>query len=197
MFTRADELPEGLTRLPIKTIHINKSPVVIANLKTLTPAMAQRWGIDLEQALRHADIAARHAGKLAGMWPEVFQRPEPRTAADVDEDLYGGFVGNDDRRTLQRLRGLSPQALADKRAGLCRPAAGRTAVPLPRAQFPRDADTRPSLRNGRRIASTVCTTARQAPGWACAALPSALSALEPGADDRAPGIAGKRCATMR
>ena len=44
MFTRSDELPEGVTRLPIKTIHINKSPVVIANLKTLTPAMAQALG---------------------------------------------------------------------------------------------------------------------------------------------------------
>jgi exodeoxyribonuclease-1 len=115
MFTRSDDLPEGVTRLPIKTIHINKSPVVIANLKTLTPAMAQRWGLDVEQALRHADVAARQAGKLAGMWPEVYQRPDGERALDVDEDLYGSFVGNDDRRTLQRLRQLDPQALADKR----------------------------------------------------------------------------------
>ena len=121
MFTRADELPDGVRRLPIKTIHINKSPVVIANLKTLRPEMARRWGIDPEQALRHADIAARDAGKLAGMWPEVYQRLEPERRADVDEDLYGGFVGNEDRRTLQRLRGLSPQALADKRPAFADP----------------------------------------------------------------------------
>ena len=44
MFTRADALPEGVTRLPIKTIHLNKSPVVIANLKTLSPEMAARLG---------------------------------------------------------------------------------------------------------------------------------------------------------
>ena len=115
IFTRADDLPEGETRLPIKTIHVNKSPVVIANLKTLSPEMAQRWGLDVEQSLRHADVAARHAGKLAGMWPEVYQRPQDERARDVDEDLYGGFVGNEDRRTLQRLRGLDPQTLADKR----------------------------------------------------------------------------------
>jgi exodeoxyribonuclease-1 len=121
MFSRSDELPDGMTRLPIKTIHINKSPVVIANLKTLTPVMARAWGIDVDQALRHADVAARHAGKLAGMWPEVFQRPDGGGAADVDEDLYGGFLGNEDRRTLQRLRGLSPQALADKRPAFADP----------------------------------------------------------------------------
>jgi exodeoxyribonuclease-1 len=115
IFSRAEDLPEGVSRLPIKTIHINKAPVVIANLKTLTPTMAQRWGLDMDQALRHADLAARHAGKLAGMWPLVYQRPEHQPRPDVDEDLYGGFIGNEDRRTLQRLRTLSPQQLADKR----------------------------------------------------------------------------------
>jgi exodeoxyribonuclease-1 len=115
MFSRSDELPEGVQRLPIKTIHINKSPVVIANLKTLSPAMAARWGLDIDQGLRHADAAARHARLLAGMWPEVFQRPAPARLPDVDEDLYGGFLGNEDRRTLQRLRALDSQALAGKR----------------------------------------------------------------------------------
>jgi exodeoxyribonuclease-1 len=115
MFSRADALPEGVARLPIKTIHVNKSPVVVANLRTLRPEMARCWGLDVEQALRHADSAARHAELLAGMWPEVFERPDPGRAPDVDEDLYGGFLGNEDRRTLHRLRSLSPQALAEKR----------------------------------------------------------------------------------
>jgi exodeoxyribonuclease-1 len=115
LFSRRDDLPEGVDRLPIKTLHINKSPVVVSNLKALTPAMALRWGLDVDQGLRHADIAAGVAGKLAGMWPEVFARPQSGLANDVDEDLYGGFVGNDDRRHLERLRALNPQALADKR----------------------------------------------------------------------------------
>jgi exodeoxyribonuclease-1 len=115
LFSPARDLPEGVTRLPIKTIHINKSPVVIANLKTLTPEMAQRWGIDMDQALRHADEAARHAPLLAGMWADVFERPPAHRRPDVDEDLYGGFVGNEDRRALQRLRTLSPEELADRR----------------------------------------------------------------------------------
>jgi exodeoxyribonuclease I len=114
MFSRADALPEGVTRLPIKTIHTNKSPVVISNLKTLSADMAARWSIDKDLALRHADVAAKQTALLAGLWPEVFDRPKP-AAPDVDEDLYGGFVGNDDRRTLQRLRGLGPTALADAR----------------------------------------------------------------------------------
>jgi exodeoxyribonuclease-1 len=115
LFTRTEDLPEGQTRLPIKTIHINKSPVVIGNLKTLTPAMAERWGVDLALAQRHAETAARIAGPLAAVWPGVFTRDQAPERPDVDEDLYGGFVGNDDRRSLQRLRQLSSEALAAKR----------------------------------------------------------------------------------
>lgn len=115
MFSRAEALPEGVERLPIKTIHLNKSPVVIGNLKTLTPAVIERWGVDVDQALRHGDTAARGLASVAGLWAEVFDRAPPAEAPDVDEDLYGGFVGNEDRRTLQRLRALSPDAMAAKR----------------------------------------------------------------------------------
>jgi exodeoxyribonuclease-1 len=118
MFTRAADLPEGVSRLPVKTIHANKSPVVIGNLNTLAPAMAERWSLDREQGLRHAAWAAAHADDLDALpWRAVFQRPAPAAAPDVDEDLYGGFVGPADRRTLERLRGLDGDALAAKLSG--------------------------------------------------------------------------------
>ncbi|WP_298834440.1 exodeoxyribonuclease I [uncultured Piscinibacter sp.] len=117
LFSRADALPEGVPRLPIKTIHLNKSPVVVGNLKALNPAMAERWGVDLAQATRHAQAAASGASQLAGRWADVFERPAPTSAIDVDEDLYGGFVGHADRGRLQRLRELPPDRLAARRTG--------------------------------------------------------------------------------
>jgi len=113
LFTAAADLPAGQTRLPIKTIHLNKSPIVIGNLKTLGAATS-RWGIDLDQSLRYAEIAMRHANSMAGIWPEVYERPAPSEPIDVDEDLYGGFLDNEDRRALQRLRGLPPERLAER-----------------------------------------------------------------------------------
>ncbi|MBI5256723.1 MAG: exodeoxyribonuclease I [Burkholderiales bacterium] len=114
LFTRSEELPEGVTRLPIKSIHVNKSPVVIGNLKTLSEPMAERWGLDMGLALRHAETAQRESMAWAGLWPRVFERPVPATPPDVDEDLYGGFIGANDRRTLDRLRALKPEQLAAK-----------------------------------------------------------------------------------
>jgi exodeoxyribonuclease I len=113
MFSKSDDLPEGMTRLPIKTIHLNKSPMVMGNLKVLSPAMAERWGVKLDAQLENAARASA-LPDMSGIWPEVFQRPKEATP-DVDEDLYGGFIGNADRRRLNELRSLSADKLAAKR----------------------------------------------------------------------------------
>ncbi|MEO7031788.1 MAG: exodeoxyribonuclease I [Herbaspirillum sp.] len=113
LFVAKDALPEGLTRLPIKSIHLNKSPIVISNLKTLSPASAAQWGINLEQALQHAASAAtlNADASFSARWHAVYQRA-PAVNTDVDADLYGGFVGNVDRRRLNQLRALPPEQLA-------------------------------------------------------------------------------------
>lgn len=117
LFARVDELPDGVARLPIKTIHINKSPVVIGNLKTLSPAMAVRWGLDLGQALRHAQVLGARAPLAPSLWADVFARPSSEAPVDVDEDLYGGFLSQGDRRILARLRGLDGARLAGQHPG--------------------------------------------------------------------------------
>ena len=116
LFTRSADLPEGVTRLPIKSIHINKSPMVVGNLKTLSPAMAQQWGIDMQQCLHHAAVA-RDLPDMSALWKQVFQRPGASVPIDADQDLYGGFVGNEDRRRLNQLRTLTPLELAVDRTG--------------------------------------------------------------------------------
>jgi len=112
MFTRVDELSDGATRLPIKTIHINKSPVVIQNLKVLDDAAQKRCQLNFELNLHHAAIAADKASRkdLTAIWKSVYQRDFE--AVDVDESLYSGFINNNDRRLLNELRTMSPETLA-------------------------------------------------------------------------------------
>jgi exodeoxyribonuclease-1 len=88
--------------------------MLVSNLKTLSSAQAARWGLDIEQGLAHAALAAR-GPDLAAVWAAVFERPRAEGRADVDEDLYGGFVGNGDRRKLESLRAESPERLAQMR----------------------------------------------------------------------------------
>lgn len=113
LFSKSDDLPAGVTRLPLKSIHLNKSPMVFSHLKTLSPTMAERWGLKLDAQLENA-LHARALSDMSAIWPEVFQRPKG-ARPDVDEDLYGGFIGDADRRRLNRLRQLPIGQLAAAR----------------------------------------------------------------------------------
>ena len=117
LFVRADELPEGVQRLPIKTIHLNRSPMVVRNLNVLSPQQAERWHIDLSQAARHAEMA-RALPDMSSIWAEVFSRPDQLgDETGVDGGLYAGFVSTADRRKLEHLRTLPAADLADARTG--------------------------------------------------------------------------------
>jgi exodeoxyribonuclease-1 len=89
--------------------------MVVRKLQTLSPQMAAKWGVDIEAALVNAE-RARDLPDMSAIWPEVYQRPKEATP-DVDEDLYGGFIGNADRRRLNQLRALVPAELARSRTG--------------------------------------------------------------------------------
>ena len=115
LFTKSAELPEGVSRLPIKSVHLNKSPMVVRQLQTLTPQMAAKWGIDMAVAMANAEKAAS-LPDMSALWPEVFPRPQ-EALPDVDEDLYGGFIGNADRRRLNQLRELPAAEMAHSRTG--------------------------------------------------------------------------------
>ena len=106
------------TRLPIKNVHVNKSPFVLGNLKTLTPELQTKWGINLDECLAKA-VLAQALPDMSAVWGEVFVHPARDTNAptDSDEALYDGFVGDGDRRTLwqlQKLAASTPEKLGDR-----------------------------------------------------------------------------------
>ena len=113
LFTRTVDLEEGVDRLPIKTISINKSPFVMHNLRVLSAERAVELHLDLKQIHKNAETA-RALPLNPKIWEAVFQR-EPFEAVDVDEDLYGGFISDSDRATLERLRKQDGPALASAR----------------------------------------------------------------------------------
>lgn len=118
LFTRSADLATGETRLPIKTIHLNKSPVVVGALKTLSAEQAELLQLDMDLAHQHAAtlgrLLATHRSHFANTLKQVYHRDEPTTAAprDVDGALYDGFIGNADRGRLDALRELAPDELA-------------------------------------------------------------------------------------
>ena len=110
IFTKNEDMPEGMARLPVRSVHLNKSPMVVGNLKTLSPEMSAKWGIDLEAVMQNAEIA-RALPDMSQTWSKVYHRTHEE-AESVDEDLYNGFLSNADRRRLNSLRNMTPEKLA-------------------------------------------------------------------------------------
>ena len=116
VFTAAEDLPEGVTRIPLKGFKTNAVPM-LAPLKTLSATAAERWDIDLAKVAEHAELIRRHAGSIAAKVRAVHRR-EPETGndgapPDPERMLYGGdFFSDADVRLMARLHGLTPQVLA-------------------------------------------------------------------------------------
>lgn len=109
IFTRNEDLPNDLKRLPIKTIAINQSPFVISDRRVLTNERASQLDIDLDKIENHVE----HARKLQldiSLWQKVYSRTyDP---VDVDESLYQGFILDTDRAQLERARKLNGSDLS-------------------------------------------------------------------------------------
>lgn len=114
LFTRQADLPHGQARLPVKSVHLNRSPMVFSNLKLLKGEMAERWQIEVQDHLKHA-VVARDLPDMSEIWLQVFARAEQVPGADIEQDLYGGFPTAADRRRLNELRALPAAELARAR----------------------------------------------------------------------------------
>ncbi len=111
VFTRAADLPEGVERLPLKEIHVNKAPV-IAPMNVLTPEQAERWQISGDTLRKHLTFVRENAG-LTDKMHQVFSGNEYDKEPDVDGQLYDGFFGTADKQLMQQIHQLTPWDLAD------------------------------------------------------------------------------------
>jgi len=111
LYTPRDELPEGVERIPLKTIHINKCPVV-APINTLDDASSERLGIDKQQYLKHLETLRNIPG-LNKKLIKVYSHTPFTTDTDPDKSLYGGgFFSPEDKKRMDDLRQLSESELA-------------------------------------------------------------------------------------
>ena len=113
IFTATANLAEGVARIPLKTVHINKCPV-IAPISVLRAEDAQRLNIDLNTCLANISKITAVQG-LAEKLSAVF-KPNYGEESEIDPDfaIYsGGFFADADKRTMEKIRLMTPEQLAN------------------------------------------------------------------------------------
>ncbi len=102
LYTPQDDLPEGIQRIPLKTIHINKSPIV-APLGVLKDVDLDR--IKLDYSVVKENLAKFKAQEsLIQKVQAVFNQAFDNDSDDVDTMLYSGFFTAQDKQNFEFIR---------------------------------------------------------------------------------------------
>lgn len=113
VFTARADLPEGIERIPLRTVRTNRAPA-LAPLSVLKGVDMARLQIDLDRCMAHRDVLAAADG-LAEKLRRVFQRatefPPPE---DPELALYGAFLPDADKRLLAEVRATPPAQLGQR-----------------------------------------------------------------------------------
>lgn len=113
VFARAEDLDEGVERIPLKEIHLNRSPM-LATLNLLDDSAQARLQIDMARCERHwQQLSECSALKLK--LDDIYNQRQFEPDTDPDRMLYsGGFFGNDDRRLMNDILECDGKQLAER-----------------------------------------------------------------------------------
>ncbi|MFT4519611.1 MAG: exodeoxyribonuclease-1 [Halioglobus sp.] len=116
LFTRTQDLPEGMERLGLKSVVINRCPILVT-AKMADASTAQRLGISGELCRKHlAALRSFRDRDTAGFTAKVqaiYSARKFDPVSDPDRMIYsGGFFSESDKRLMEQLRSLSPEELA-------------------------------------------------------------------------------------
>ncbi len=111
IFTASAELPEGVARIPLKTVHLNKCPV-LAPISVIRPQDAERLQLDLAVCkvnCQTISVAQDLTKKVAAVFSA---RDYSEVPMDPDTAIYsGGFFNDADKQKFALIRDCASEKL--------------------------------------------------------------------------------------
>ena len=116
LYVRQADLPDGEARIPLKEVHLNRSPALV-EWAHLREADLARLRIDPAVIESRAQRLREAGPALAEKVRRVYARDAQRDPSDPDASLYDGFVPDADKRKFAQVRGTPPELLGHSRFG--------------------------------------------------------------------------------
>lgn len=116
VFVRREDLPEGVARIPLKEVHSNRCPALVA-WSHLRAADFERLSIDADAVERRAARLRAAGPALAEKIRRVFAVEREFAPSDPDGALYDGFAGDGDKRRMAQVRATPPPLLGARDFG--------------------------------------------------------------------------------
>jgi len=112
LYMRASELPEGVARVPLKEVTLNKVPALVA-WNHLRPDDHARLQLDVVAIAAKVEAIRPHAAALAEKIRQVYAVQRAHEPSDVDASIYDGFLGAGDKPLLAQVRTTPPARLGE------------------------------------------------------------------------------------
>ena len=116
LYTPSADLPEGEMRIPLKEVHLNKAPTLVA-WPHLRSADLERLHIDPARVEAAAQVLRAAGPALAEKVRRVFADQRAYGASDPDASLYDGFLADADKRRFLQVRATPPAQLGQRDFG--------------------------------------------------------------------------------
>lgn len=110
LYMRADQLPDGAARIPLKEVHLNRCPAIV-RWDHLRAGDFARLAIDPDAAQARAARLREAGPELAEKLRRVYAQQREQDAVDVDAALYDGFLQDSDKRLFAEVRATAPAQL--------------------------------------------------------------------------------------
>jgi len=116
LYTRTEDIPQGMQRPGLKSVHINRCPILVT-AKMADSATAARLGISGEQCRKHLatlrEFRARNEKAFIARIQSIYSGRVFDEVSDPDRMLYGGgFFSEQDKRVMEQVRETRPEDLA-------------------------------------------------------------------------------------
>lgn len=116
LYVRADRLPEGEARIPLKEVHLNRCPALV-RWDHLRREDFDRLSIE-PSAVEYRASRLRAAGPaLAAKLQQVYAMEREFAPGDADAALYDGFLPDADKRLFADVRATPPEQLGKRPFG--------------------------------------------------------------------------------
>ncbi|MDU9390395.1 exodeoxyribonuclease I [Pseudomonas sp. zfem002] len=114
LYMRREDMLDGQLPVPLKLLHINRCPVV-APLAVLRKEDQQRLGLDMSDLLRRGERLMTAREQWEHKLTSIYAEGDFAESDDPEQQLYGGFIGDRDRRLCEQVRAADPQELGSRR----------------------------------------------------------------------------------
>lgn len=111
MFTAAKDMAEGVERVALKTVHLNKSPM-LAPISLLNKQVEERTGLDRTRCERHWQVLLPHLSQICLKLVDIFTQTYEAPVRDAEFLIYDGFFSAQDKREQDAVRRSAEEELA-------------------------------------------------------------------------------------